>query len=105
MRKEIETLDSGRSVAPAPMVIGRFVPALFLVFSACSMTPLTEEEIYDRQTARSEAEDEFMMKKMECDDIGGVMIFEHYSGRRKNRKLTTAQMKLARCERSTLGNL
>jgi len=102
MRKKIETPNSVRCVVPVPMVIGGFVPALFLVLSACSMAPMTEEEIYDRETARNEAEDEFLMRKMECDDIGGVMIFEHYSGFRKKRKLTRAQMKSARCERSTI---
>lgn len=66
------------------------------------MAPLTEEEIYDREAARNEVADEFSMRKMECDDLGGIMIFEHYSGPRKNRKLTAAQMKSARCERTTM---
>ncbi len=105
MRKTIETLSSGRCRVPGPMVIGRFVPALFLVASSCSFAPLTEEEIYDRETARIEVEDKFLMKQMECDDLGGVMVFERYNGYSKKKKLTTVQMKSARCERTSIDAL
>lgn len=90
---------------PGPTVIGRFIPALFLVASGCSIAHLSEDEIYDRETARIEVEDEFMMEKMECDDLGGIMIFERYGGYRRKQKLTTAQMKTARCERTSIDAL
>ena len=102
MKPEDETLTLGARITPDPrtMVFHLFVLGLFLIVSACSMAPMTEEEIYERETARNEVEDDYMMREMACNDIGGVMVFNHYSTYRKKQKLTAAQMKSAHCVRS-----
>jgi len=97
MKIEAETLTPD----PMTIVFHLSVLALFLLISACSMAPMTEEEIYARETARNELEDEYLMKQMACDDIGGVMVFDYQTMHRKKRKLTAAQMKSAHCVRST----
>lgn len=97
MKIEAETLTPD----PMTIVFHLFVLAPFLVISACSTAPMTEEEIYARETARNELEDEYLMKQMACDDIGGVMVFNYQTMHRKKRKLTAAQMKSAHCVRST----
>lgn len=102
MKPENETLTLGARITPDPgtMVFRLFVLALFLVVSACSMAPMTEEEIYERETARNEVEDDYLLREMACNDIGGVMVFTHYSTYRRKQKLTAAKMKSARCVKS-----
>lgn len=103
MKKEAGALQFWYTTRANKVLVARFflVHALTLVVSACSVSTLTEEEIYEREVARNEAEDEYMMKEMACRDTGGIMVFDYYSTfSRKKRALTVAQMKSSHCERS-----
>jgi len=78
--------------------------ATVLSLSACTATPETEDEIYDREVRKVEAEDRFLRMVADCDRNGGVMVYAYNSGSRA-RKLTPKNSDMARCKmRSSLGS-
>ena len=74
--------------------------ALFLLVSACSMEPLTEDQIYEREVAKIEATDEYIQEEIDCRRRGGVMIYDYYTASKKNRALDPDEIKDAHCETS-----
>lgn len=103
MKKEAEALQFWYGTKVDKVLVARIflTHTLVLVVSACSLSTMTEEEIYEREVARNEAEDEYLMKVMACRDTGGIMVFDYYNTlSRKERTLTVAQMKSSHCEKN-----
>ena len=50
--------------------------ALFALLLLTSCSTMTEEEKYEREAAKAEARDEFIIRAEGCHQAGGIMIFK-----------------------------
>ena len=72
--------------------------ALFLLVSVCACAPLTEDQIYDREVRKIEANERFQQDKEDCERRHGIMVYDHRTKPRNNDKPDSSGMVTARCD-------
>ena len=77
--------------------------ALFLLVSACSSVPMTEDQKYERDVRKIEAEDGYLQEEADCARKSGVMVYDYHTKPRRKGEPDPEALRTARCEWSTKG--